>query len=51
MSYSRCPHCLAQLVKAPQRKIRCPFCSASIFVRTHPEDKRKVLVTEVLNSI
>lgn len=46
MSDSKCPHCQAQLQKVPQRKARCPFCSASIFVRTHPDDKRKVLVTE-----
>jgi len=41
-----CPYCGAQLAKMPGRKKKCPACNQYIYVRTRPEDRLKVLVTE-----
>ncbi len=41
-----CPHCKKELEQIPQRKKRCPFCKNYIHVRTLPQNRTKVLVTE-----
>lgn len=43
---AECPHCNTPLGKFPGRKKKCPSCSESIYVRTRPSDRQKVLVTE-----
>jgi phage FluMu protein Com len=39
-----CPYCNHQLEKMPGRKKKCPSCGNDIFVRTRPQDKRRILV-------
>ena len=41
-----CPYCDHRLQKMPGRKKKCPACENSIFVRTRPRDKVKILVRE-----
>lgn len=41
-----CPHCGVVLEKMPGRKKKCPHCGEFIYVRTRPQDRAKVLVTE-----
>ncbi len=41
-----CPYCSKPLSKRPQQKAQCHHCNKSIFVRTRPSDRRRVLVTE-----
>lgn len=42
---SVCPYCEFKLDKKPSRKKKCPNCGNFIFVRTRPQDKKKILVT------
>jgi hypothetical protein len=42
----QCPYCRIILEKMPARKTKCPACGKYFFVRTRPEDRKKVLVTE-----
>lgn len=46
VSDSVCPYCNNVLDKKPARKKKCPHCDNFIYVRTRPQDKAKVLVTE-----
>ena len=41
-----CPYCDFKLEKMPGRKKKCPSCKEFIFVRTHPNLRKTVLVTE-----
>jgi DNA-directed RNA polymerase subunit RPC12/RpoP len=41
-----CPTCAAALARRPQRKAKCPHCSAFIFCRTRPLDGAQVLLNE-----
>lgn len=41
-----CPYCERTLSKRPSRKARCPHCDNFIYVRTRPNDRKRVLVTE-----
>lgn len=41
-----CPHCGVLLEKKPTQKKKCPNCRENIFIRTRPDDREKVLVTE-----
>lgn len=41
-----CPYCGVHLSAMPGAKKRCPSCRQSIYVRTHPEDRVKVLLRE-----
>jgi DNA-directed RNA polymerase subunit RPC12/RpoP len=41
-----CPHCGKELAKIPSRKTKCPHCGNYMFVRTRPENRVRVLVTE-----
>lgn len=41
-----CPHCGAVLEKMPGRKRKCAECGEFIYVRTRPQDRIRVLVTE-----
>jgi hypothetical protein len=41
-----CPYCGAPLAKMPGRKKKCPACCRSIYVRTRPLDRQRVLLTE-----
>ena len=43
---SKCPSCSAELTKRPARKTPCPACGAPILVRTRPDSRIRVLVTE-----
>lgn len=43
---SICPHCSKPLGKMPRRKKKCPHCGQFMYVRTRPDDGRRVLVTE-----
>jgi hypothetical protein len=46
MEIDTCPHCGFKLDKIPSRKNKCISCGKYIYVRTRPQDKKKVLVTE-----
>lgn len=39
-----CPYCNETLDKMPGRKKKCPFCGDFIYVRTRPNDKKKILI-------
>lgn len=41
-----CPYCDGILKKKPQRRSRCPHCGNYFRVRTRPQDRQQVLVTE-----
>jgi len=41
-----CPYCECELDKAPNNKRKCPRCKNTIYVRTSPYTKNKLLVTE-----
>lgn len=41
-----CPHCAKSLDKMPGRKKKCPHCGQYMYVRTRPDDRQRVLVTE-----
>src|SRR2546428_838802 len=41
-----CPYCSKTLDKMPGRKKKCPHCGNFMYVRTHPVDRQRVLVTE-----
>jgi len=41
-----CPYCHYLLEKMPQAKKKCPSCKKSIFVRTDPVEKKKILLRE-----
>ena len=41
-----CPSCGSVLEKRPQRKKECPACGDYIYVRTRPDDRKKVLATK-----
>jgi DNA-directed RNA polymerase subunit RPC12/RpoP len=43
---SVCPYCNKELQKKPGKKKKCPHCGKYIYVRTRPQDKKQVLVTE-----
>ena len=43
---SVCPYCNKELERKPGKKKKCPHCGKYIYVRTRPQDKKKVLVTE-----
>ena len=41
-----CPSCGSVLETRPQRKKKCPACGSDIYVRTRPDDRKKVLATK-----
>jgi len=41
-----CPYCDSELDKFPGRKKKCPSCGEFIYVRTRPNDEKKILVRE-----
>lgn len=41
-----CPYCSKKLESVPSKKKKCKDCGQYIYVRTRPEDRKKVLVTE-----
>ncbi len=41
-----CPSCGSVLEKRPQRKKKCPACGNYIYVKTRPDDRKKVLTTK-----
>lgn len=41
-----CPHCGAEIVPPPTRKRKCPHCGEVFLVRTRPENRQRVVVTE-----
>jgi hypothetical protein len=41
-----CPHCGAAFTKPPSRKIKCKGCGNFVYVRTDPDTRQRVLVTE-----
>jgi hypothetical protein len=41
-----CCHCHGVLAKAPSRKTKCPHCGQYIYVRTDPQTRAKMLLTE-----
>ena len=41
-----CPYCNETLDKMPGRKKKCPSCGGFIYVRTRPNDKKKILISE-----
>ena len=41
-----CPYCGTTLAKRPGSKTKCQSCGNSIFVRTRPFDRRRVLLTQ-----
>ncbi|RJO59584.1 hypothetical protein C4546_01780 [Candidatus Parcubacteria bacterium] len=43
---AECPYCSSALEKPPARKTKCPHCGKYIFVRTHPKNRERVVVTE-----
>jgi len=42
----KCPNCKKKLEKIPSRKKKCKFCGKYMYVRTRPQDRNRVLVTE-----
>lgn len=40
-----CPYCKTALPRMPARKTKCQSCGNFIFVRTRPQDEKKVLLT------
>lgn len=42
----KCPYCGFNLDKKPTQKKKCPNCGKNMFVRTRPDDRERVLVTE-----
>jgi len=43
---AECPYCNKALEKIPAKKTKCPHCGQFIIVRTNPENKSRVVVTE-----
>ena len=43
---SICPYCSFKLNKFPARKVECKNCKKSIYVRTRPYDKKKILIKD-----
>lgn len=41
-----CPYCQHQLDKFPSRKSKCPACGNTYFVRTDPDTRLKLVLTE-----
>ena len=41
-----CPYCHQPLSKIPDRKTKCPYCGKFMFVRIHPKDNIRVVVTK-----
>lgn len=41
-----CPHCGAEISPPPTRKRKCPHCRETILVRTRPDNRQRVIVTE-----
>lgn len=41
-----CPNCSAQLAKMPTRKTKCRACGQPVFLKSTPENREKVLMTE-----
>jgi hypothetical protein len=41
-----CPNCGVVLARMPQKKTRCRDCKNYIYVRTRPQDRRRVLLRE-----
>jgi len=41
-----CPYCNKKLDIIPSKKKPCSYCHNDIYVRTRPEDRKKILVTE-----
>ncbi len=41
-----CPSCKKKLETIPSKKKKCPFCGQFIYVRTRPQDRKKILITE-----
>jgi hypothetical protein len=42
-----CPYCKKPLARLAERKTRCPHCRGFMYVRTRPEDRARVVVTEI----
>jgi len=43
---SLCPYCGSAFEKPPQRGTKCKSCGKPVLVRTNPEDRQRILVTE-----
>ena len=43
---AECPYCHKTLPKVPGRKKKCLHCGGFMFVRTRPEDRARVVVTQ-----
>lgn len=43
---SKCAYCKIELPKKPLKKTKCKNCGKYIYVRTHPDTRKKILVTE-----
>ncbi len=41
-----CPYCNKSLEKKPKKRSKCPHCENYFLVRTRPQDRQQVLVTE-----
>jgi DNA-directed RNA polymerase subunit RPC12/RpoP len=41
-----CPYCNKSLEKKPKRRSKCPHCGNYFRIRTRPQDRQQVLVTE-----
>ena len=41
-----CPYCSKSLEKKPKKRSKCPHCGNYFRVRTRPQDRQQVLVTE-----
>ncbi len=42
----RCPYCKEKLDLIPLRKKKCPHCGETMYSRTRPADRKKILITE-----
>lgn len=43
---AKCPYCNNDLVKIPAKKTKCPHCGKFMFIRTHPKNRVRSIVTE-----
>lgn len=43
---AECPTCHGALKKSPGAKTKCPLCGAYMYVRTNPDTRERVVVTE-----
>jgi hypothetical protein len=46
MTTDSCPYCKFKFIKLPSKKSKCPNCFEYVYVRTLPDTKEKMIVTE-----